>query len=114
METITLTAKTKIKDETEKGKVDAYLASDNNAAVEKGYLTTKFDAEIPETFKELVKTHSEDDILKKFNEIHKIRLQDAKRIQLVAAISDKEMTLAAIVKTSGLSIEEIKLRLGMS
>lgn len=124
MKTITLTAKTEIKDDSQMTRADSYEKSHELAQIVKNeksgkdYLVETFDYKQAETFAELTKKYSEEEILTKFNEIRVIRLQDSKRNLLKASIEDKATSersqLSAIAKISGLSPSEIAEKLGIT
>ena len=124
MKTISLSAKTEIKDEKQLERAKQYeeghelsIVSTNEKSG-KQYLTETFEYEQCETLKELTKKYKEEEILQKFNEIRVIRLQDSKRNLLKSTIEDKltsaRAQMAAIQKISGLSPAEIAEKLNIT
>ena len=124
MKTITLTAKTEVKDGKQGARAVTYTEAHKlaelvtNEKSKKQYLVETFEYKQCTTFAELTKQYKEEDILAKFNEIRVIRLQDSKRNLLKASIEDKETSertkLAAISKLSNLSASEIAEKLGIT
>ena len=124
MKTITLSAKTEVKEGKQVERAAAYVEAHEgaehvlNEKSNKSYLVEKFEYKQCTTFAELTKQYKEEEILNKFNEIRVIRLQDSKRNILKAAIEDKVTSeralLTAISKQSGLSASEIAEKLGIT